>query len=318
MTGWQAITGDEEGFLGAEEVSAAGDRLRLWFASAAARRRATARLTRYFESQDTATSSGAGGAGPQASGVSIRQAPAEAARDWTARFREFFGGVRAGGFFVHPPGVPAPAGLIPLRLTPGAAFGTGMHATTRMVLELLEEHLRGRRSRARVLDIGTGSGILAVAAAILGARPVIGLDRDPEAIHCAGGAAAANGQAARVRFHAGDYRDRGVAARLDAASSDGFDLILANLSPEALVDLPDFAAARLRRRGRLVVSGFLRADASRILAPFLRSSLRVAEIRTEVPEPPQTDRWLAAALKRRRGTRDAPPSTAAAGTAGPA
>ena len=181
-----------------------------------------------------------------------------------------------------------------------------MHATTRMVLELLEEHLRDRRSRARVLDIGTGSGILAVAAAILRARPVIGIDQDPEAIRCAGDTAAANGQAAQVQLHTGDYRDPGMADRLDAASPEGFDLILANLSAGTLADLPDFAAPRLRRGGRLVVSGFLRTEASRVLEGFPRNLLRVAEIRTEAPEPPETDPWLAAALERRHRAAGAP------------
>lgn len=222
-----------------------------------------------------------------------------AARDWTAPFREFFAGVPAGRFFIHPPGVPAPAALTSLRLTPGPAFGTGMHATTRMVLESLEKCLRGRRSPARVLDIGTGSGVLAVAAAILGARPVIALDRDPEAVRCAGETAAANGQSNRILLEVGDYREPAMASRLDAANPDGFDVVLANLSAETLVDLPDFVAPRLGRRGRIVVSGFLRSEARRVLGRFRPGWLRMVELRTEVPEPPETDQWIAAALERR-------------------
>ena len=174
-----------------------------------------------------------------------------------------------------------------------------MHATTRMVLESLETHLRGRRSPARVLDIGTGSGILAVAAAILGARPVIALDRDPEAIRCAAETAAANRRSSRVLLQAGDYREPAVASRLDTANPHGFDVVLANLSAAALVDLPDFVAPRLRRRGRVVVSGFLRSEAHRVLGRFRPGWLRVVELRTEVPEPPETDPWVAAALERR-------------------
>ena len=193
----------------------------------------------------------------------------------------------------------AEPGLRSLSLTPGPAFGTGMHPTTRMVLESLEERLRSRRSRARVLDIGTGSGILAAAAALLGARPVVGLDLDPVAVRSAAETAAANRVAGTIRFRVGDYRDPAAAAELRALAPAGFDVILANLSADLLTDFWTFAKPRLRPGGRILLSGFLHGEASRVLRSFPQEELRVAEIRLELPEPPATDTWAAAALERR-------------------
>ena len=83
-----------------------------------------------------------------------------------------------------------------IELDPGLAFGSGLHATTRLCLELLEEHLRPGE---RVLDVGTGSGILAIAAACLGAAAVVALDNDPEAVRVARENVLLNGVADRVR-----------------------------------------------------------------------------------------------------------------------
>lgn len=186
-----------------------------------------------------------------------------------------------------------------LLLTPGPAFGTGVHPTTRMVLESLEAHLRSRRSRTRVLDLGTGSGILAVAAALLGARPVVALDLDPVAVRCAGETAAANRVAGTIRFREGDYRDPALAAELRALVPAGFHVILANLSADALGDFWSFARPWLRPGGRALVSGFLHGEASRVLGGLPREELRIAEIRLEPPESPASDTWAAAALERR-------------------
>ena len=301
---------DENEFLGAAETSATGDRVRLWFGSAGARRRAAVRLEALVRSKTPVATKRE----PEIPlhGVTVRRAPPEPARDWTAPYREFFSGVRAAGFFIHPPHVQAVAGLRPLLLTPGPAFGTGVHATTRMVLESLEEHLRTRRSRTRVLDIGTGSGILAVAAALLGASTVVGLDEDPEAVRCADEAAAANGLDGRILFRAGDYRDPEMAADLHTLAPRGFDVILGNLSAELLTDFWDFAAPRLRSRGRILISGFLREEASRVLGAFPGQWVKTAEIRLELPERPEADTWVAAALERRETRRSAPEDQGAA------
>lgn len=211
--------------------------------------------------------------------------------------------MRAGGFFIHPPHVPANPGLRSLLLTPGAAFGTGVHPTTRMVLESLEDHLRPRR-RSRVLDIGTGSGILAVAAVLLGARPVVALDVDQVAIRSTAETAASNGAAGTITLVEGDYRDRALAGRLRALFPAGFDVILANLSADALKGVWDFARPCLRPGGRILVSGFLRGETRRVLGSFPPRRLRAAEIRMELPDPPDSEPWVAVALERRSVPQD--------------
>ena len=173
-----------------------------------------------------------------------------------------------------------------------------MHPTTRMVLESLEDHLRGRR-RTRILDIGTGSGILAVAAALLGAGPVVALDVDPLAIRSAAETATANQVAGRITFCEGNYRDPALAARLHALVPIGFDMILANLSADAVRDVWGFAAPRLRPGGRILVSGFLQGESERVLGSFPQRQVRIAEIRMELPETPDADRWVAASLENR-------------------
>ena len=290
----------EDDFLGASESVADGERIRLWFGSEGARTRIAARFRELARSRIR----GAGTEGPMGPGEALRLPPPEPPRDWTAPYREFFRGVRTGGFFVHPPHVLPEPGLRSLLLTPGPAFGTGTHPTTRMVLESLEEHLRSRPSRIRVLDIGTGSGILAVAAALLGAGPVAALDLDPIAVRMAAETAAANRVAGTIRLCEGDYRDPVLAARLRVLAPAGFDVILANLSADALTHFWSFARPRLRPGGRVLVSGFLHEEASRVLSAFPREELRIAEIRLELPETPGTDTWAAAALQRRAPSRD--------------
>ena len=290
---------DEEEFLGAEEMSPSGDRLRLWFGSAGSRTRVAARLRAAAES---------GSSGPPSSGawerfplrgLTVEPGACEPPRDWTAPYRRFFRGVRVGGFFVHPPGIRPDPALRSLLLTPGPAFGTGMHATTRMMLEALAEHLRDSGARgARILDVGTGSGILAVAAAMLGAGTIVGLDQDPAAI-VAARETAAQATGARILLRQGDFRSSESAAALDVLAPAGFDLILANLSAGLLGDLWKFAAPRLRKAGRLIVSGFLRPEARTVLEAFPPAAVRIAEIRSELPPWPETDLWLAATLKRR-------------------
>ncbi len=145
----------------------------------------------------------------------------------------------------------------------GAAFGTGEHATTAMSLRLLERVTRGRPAGWRMLDAGTGSGILALAARRFGAGEVVAVDNDPRAIKTA----RANARSNHIRgleFVVGDVRKQ-VRGK--------FDLIAANLYSELLAAvLPRFRRG-LREDGRLILSGVLRRQERGIARGLARERL---------------------------------------------
>jgi ribosomal protein L11 methyltransferase len=146
---------------------------------------------------------------------------------------------------------PDPAALN-IALDPGLAFGTGSHPTTRLCLRWLEARVAGGES---VLDYGCGSGILAIAAARLGAADVVGIDIDPEAVRAARANAAAN--AARARF-----------AGTDETLPPPADLVVANILASPLKLLAPLLAAQTRRGGRLVLAGLLDAQSDDVAAAY--------------------------------------------------
>jgi isopentenyldiphosphate isomerase len=137
-------------------------------------------------------------------------------------------------------------------MDPGMAFGTGLHASTRLAVGLIEEVCAGG-SAARVLDLGTGTGILAMAAALRGAGSVRGVDTDPDAVAAARANVARNRLAARVRIDGGGLG--GVAGP--------FDLIAANITADVLLALAPEIAGRLAPGGALVLSGILAGPQAR-------------------------------------------------------
>lgn len=155
--------------------------------------------------------------------------------DWQERWREFHRPVRIGQLWIGPPWEEAPADAVPVVIDPGRAFGTGAHPTTRLCVELLLELPHGS-----VVDIGCGSGVLSIAAARLGHRPVIAVDNDPAALAATSENAEANGVAIDVRL-ADAFADELPAA----------DAALANASFAAVPQL----ALRLDIR-RFVTSGY--------------------------------------------------------------
>ena len=148
-------------------------------------------------------------------------------------------------------------GQIEIVLDPKQAFGTGHHATTRMLVEWLEETIQGGET---VLDVGTGSGLLAMVALRLGAASAIGIDNDPIAIDCAKEYAREN------RF--------GTELALECATLDGdvaFDLVVANLDRQTLLQLAERLAASTGRR--ILVSGLLLDQRREIVEAFARVNL---------------------------------------------
>ncbi len=175
-------------------------------------------------------------------------------QDWAVSWREFFGVVDFGGrILIVPTWIerePAEGQLI-IRLDPGQAFGTGHHETTRLCLAALE---RSVQPGMRVLDVGTGSGVLAIGAVLLGAASVDAVDIDPVACEIARQNCEANGVAGQVTVAVGP---------LTRPQMGAYDLAVANISTEANVGLAPLFAAAVRPEGTLILSGILGSDAAR-------------------------------------------------------
>jgi ribosomal protein L11 methyltransferase len=178
--------------------------------------------------------------------------------DWVARFRDEFRGARAGCFRVRPiwrDEAPRP-GELTLLVDPGGAFGTGTHESTRLCLLELERI----QPRSLVIDVGCGSGLLAIAALARGWRHALAIDIDPAAV-------------AEARRHAALNR-----ARLTVVLGDGLapirpgrcELLLANLARELLIDHCEALTAALAPGGIAVLSGLLREDLAEVERTFER------------------------------------------------
>jgi ribosomal protein L11 methyltransferase len=176
----------------------------------------------------------------------------DVAADWRDRWKEFHRPIRIGRLWVGPPWHEPPAGVTAIVIDPGRAFGTGAHPTTQLCLELLLE-----LAPASVLDLGCGSGVLAIVAAKLGCAPVIALDADENAVAATRANARTNGVQIEVR-QADVFGDELPAT----------DIALANITRPALVTV----APRLRS-SRVVSSGYLPTDPVEL--PSLRHVRRI-------------------------------------------
>jgi ribosomal protein L11 methyltransferase len=151
---------------------------------------------------------------------------------------------------------PVPPGGFELVIDPRRAFGTGYHATTQLMIEWLADAIRGGE---RVLDVGTGSGILAMAAVRFGARHATGIDCDPEAIECAEEYAAANGFESGIEFH--------VAGAEDFAGR-AFDVVVANIDRNTILRHASGLCAFAAAGGRLALTGIQTEDEAEVLQAF--------------------------------------------------
>jgi ribosomal protein L11 methyltransferase len=179
--------------------------------------------------------------------------------DWVARFREDFRRFDAAGFTIVPEWDAPDGGGDPdtLVIDPGRAFGTGTHETTRLCLAFLSEEAR-ERPLARVLDVGAGTGVLAVAALKRGAQHAVAVDNDEEATASCRVHGRLNGVPLRVVLG-----DGGRAFRPRA-----FDLVLANLMAPLLVERSAELTALGRPGAALVLSGLLVDDVAAVAAAF--------------------------------------------------
>jgi ribosomal protein L11 methyltransferase len=187
--------------------------------------------------------------------------------DWSEAWKASYAPQRIGRVVVVPSWASEPLGPdeVAVELDPGMAFGTGMHPTTRGCLALLQTIAP---MPARVLDVGCGSGILAIAALRLGAHRADGLDTDPLAVEATLANAERNGLAERVTATVGS---------LPEEASSRYPLILANLVAAVLVDLAPRLAAHLAEDGTLLASGIIAPKAAAVEAAMRRAGLRVDE-----------------------------------------
>ena len=174
--------------------------------------------------------------------------------------------------FLRPSPEPRTPSPVEIVIQPSMGFGTGHHATTRLCLRALQQDdLAGRT----VLDIGTGSGILAIAAARLGAARATGIDNDPDAIQSARENLSLNPEASGVAFSVAELNE--VRLKPDptggGATDDGADVVIANLTGALLAREAHRMLGAVRRGGRIVVSGLLARERDQVVAAFKPAAL---------------------------------------------
>jgi len=209
--------------------------------------------------------------------------------DWAARSQQNLTPVTVGRITVFPdlrppisanPESPIPDpydGSIPIVIEPSMGFGTGHHATTRLCLTAMQTlDLDG----SIVVDVGTGSGILAIAAARLGAARVYAIDVDADAVQCANDNLALNPDARNVAFAVADI----VSAPMPTA-----DVLVANLTGASLVRVASLLLAAVRSRGAIVVSGIVATEEGEVRRAFAEA---------ECCQWAQEEEWVCLTMKK--------------------
>jgi ribosomal protein L11 methyltransferase len=175
--------------------------------------------------------------------------------------------IRVGSVLIAPPGVDTPPNA--LRLTDSAAFGTGHHPTTALCIEALEEALSIAVPDS-ILDVGTGSGVLALAALSMGVPRAVGIDIDADALNIAAENARLNNLAARLRLvHGGPDAVRGV-----------WPLVVANVLGAPLIEMAPVLVRRVANSGRLILSGIPPSLESEVRQAYERLGMRHIRSRT--------------------------------------
>lgn len=201
--------------------------------------------------------------------------------DWSNAWKKYYHPVQVGEHLVVCPSWEAydrqPDDVV-LTLNPGMAFGTGTHDTTRLCMELLEKYITPQDT---VLDVGCGSGILAITAALLGANKIIGCDIDEVAVKVAGENAALNGVQDRIAFHQGD---------LTSQVEGSFQIICANIVADVIIRLSEDADRYLAKDGIFITSGIIDTREQDVLNALEQNGFQVIERRT-------SGGWVALACK---------------------
>jgi ribosomal protein L11 methyltransferase len=207
-----------------------------------------------------------------------------AEEDWANAWKEYYRTTRVGQWLVIKPSwldYQQLAGDLVIEMDPGMAFGCGTHATTALCLKLLEKHIRPGMT---IYDIGTGSGILAAAAAKLGAGRVLALDIDPVACRAAQENAARNKVNDLVSVRQGSLAEH---------SDSGADLVVANIIADVIADLAPDAAAVLSPGGIFIASGIIRDRLDMVIEAVEAAGFAVCEVVEE-------GLWVALVLQKRK------------------
>lgn len=203
-------------------------------------------------------------------------------QDWLHRWKDYFEPAPITERFVVKPAwstYTAGPGEQVIDMDPGMAFGTGTHATTRLCLQLMEKYLK---PGDRVLDVGTGTGILSIAAAMLGSGEVLAVDIDPQAVTVAQDNIAKN--------HV-DLTVRTVLADLTAGIDFRADLVVANLMADLVVRLSNSVRGHLTEKGIYISSGIIQGKETSVRAALESSGFEVIDARRE-------GEWWAIAARR--------------------
>ncbi len=202
--------------------------------------------------------------------------------DWADNWKKYFKTTPVGSRLLIRPlweALEPDGGRAVLSIDPGAAFGTGTHATTKMCLELLDGSVR---EGIELLDIGSGSGILSVASVLLGAGRAVGVDIDPVAVKVAKENAEINGVSDRTEYLVGDLAER---------VSGKFDIVVANIVADAIIRLTPDVGKYLKDDGVFICSGIIDIRKDEVVEALTASGFDVLEAVNE-------DNWYALAAKK--------------------
>ena len=187
-----------------------------------------------------------------------------AARDWVAEYQKDMRPIKVGSYYISGSHVsdPTPLGCVSVKIDAGLAFGTGSHETTQSCLEAMEE-ICGDQLPVNTLDLGTGSGILAIALAKRHKVPVFASDQDHVAIRVAQENAALNGVGKYIKFFKSDGFQNP-----ELLSNAPFELIIANIVSKPLISLAEDIANATSTNGKVVLSGILVSQAEVVIDTF--------------------------------------------------
>lgn len=210
-------------------------------------------------------------------------------KDWVNNWKEFFHSFRIDDIFVVPSweeAAPLPTDRIVLRIDPGTAFGTGLHETTQLCIRQLKKYLR---PQDRLLDLGTGSGILSIISVKLGAACALGTDLDPCTVDAVAQNKASNGMKDdQFRLLIGNIIDD---EEIQKECGTGYDVITANILADVLIPLAPVAIRHLKPGGIFITSGIIDFKEEEVTKAFEAAGFMIEEVNHQ-------GEWVAVTAKR--------------------